>query len=147
MVVKMKCHFILRYIERLRIPSYLKEYKNVLIVLRKIHTLCNSDFLLCNYTQTIDQFSDAWLKHVVKTGVSTTPKIHIILDLLCDYFDEMDLTLKSVTDELTENMHQVTEKRIVTSGYKVKDITKISHGRKLQRAIRVVNCYNLRIQR
>ena len=142
-----QCRLILRYIERLRIPSHLKEYKNVLLALRKIHTLCNSDYLPCNYTQTIDQFSNAWLKLVIKTGVSTTPKIHIILDHLCDYFDEMDLTLKSVTDELTENMHQFTEKRIVTSGSKVKDITNVSHGRKLQRAIRHVNSYNLKIKR
>ena len=71
-----------------------------------------------------------------KNGVSTTPKIHIILDHLCDYFDDMDITLKSVTDELTGNMHQFTEKRIATSGYKVKDITNVSNGRKLRRTIR-----------
>ena len=36
-------------------------------------------------------------------------------------------------------MHQFTEKRIVTSGSKVKDITNVSHGRKLQRACELEN--------
>ena len=141
-----QCKLILRFIERLRIPSHLKEYKTVLLALRKIHTLCNSDYLPCNYTQTLDQFSDAWFILSSKFNVSTTPKIHIILDHLCDYFDEMEMTLKSVTDELTEQMHQFVEMRIVKSGYKVKDVTSIAHGRKLFRAIRHLNCFNLRIK-
>ena len=72
-----------------------------------------------------------------KNGVSTTPKIHIILDHLCDYFDDMDITLKSVTDELTKIMHQFTPKRFITSGYKVKDITNVSYGKTIKRN---VNC-------
>ena len=68
-----QCRLILRYFERLRIPSHLKEYKSVLLALRKIHTLYKSDNFRCNYTQTIQLF-DAWLKLVIKNGVSTSPK-------------------------------------------------------------------------
>ena len=57
----------------------------------------------------------------------------------------MNVTLKHVTDELVEHMHKFVEKRMVISGYIVKDITNVSHGNKLFQAVTHVNCYNLRI--
>ena len=90
-------------------------------------------------------FSYSWLELVSYTNILTTPKVHIILDHLCDYFDETGITLKKVTDELVESCHQYVHKRMTRGGYIVKDETSDSHGDKLFRAIMHVNTYNLRI--
>ena len=46
---------------------------------------------------------------------------------------------------LTRISHQYVEKRIMRSGYKVKDLKNPNHGKKLEMALKHVNCYNLRI--
>ena len=71
--------------------------------------------------------------------------MYVPLDHLCDYFDESEMTLKKVTDELVENMHQFVHKRMMQSGYKVKDVSNPNHGVKLYKAIMHVNSYNLYI--
>ena len=130
----------------LNIPSEFVQFTNVLFALRNLHTVCNSEYLPANYNEVIDQFSSSWYALVNSSGISTTPKIHIILDHLCEYFDEMEITLVRISDELVENMHQFVESRMRLSNYKVKDITSPAYGVKLYRAVRHINSYNLRIK-
>ena len=40
------------------------------------------------------------------TGISTTPKIHINLDHVEDYSNNVGLTLFKVTDNMVESCHQ-----------------------------------------
>lgn len=108
--------------------------------------MCNNNHLNHNYVKVIDDFSNSWYKLAHKYNLSTTPKIHIILDHLCDYFDDCEVTLKTVTDELVENIHQYVEKTMVRSGYKVKHLLNPNHGLKLYNAVIHINCYNLRLQ-
>ena len=122
-----QCRKLLKSVKKLKIPPYLVEFENVLIALGKLHCMCNADHLPHNYVNVIDNFITAWFKLTEKFAVSTTPKIHIILHHLCDYFNEMNVTLKLVTDELVEHMHKFVEKRMSVSGYIVKDISNISH--------------------
>ena len=128
------------------ISNNMSKFENVLVALRKLHHICNKEYLCLNYTKVIDDFTKAWYTLINKYDISIKPKIHIILDQLCDYFDDCEVTLKSVTDELVENMDQHVEKFMVRSGYKVKDITNPNHGRKLYKAIMHINSYNLNIK-
>ena len=106
--------------------------------------MCNEDYLPCNYVKIIDEFTAAWNSLSLKYSISTTPKIHIIIDHLIDYFDSSEMTLRKTSDELIENMHQFMHKRLM-KGYWVKDVENPSHGLLLFRAVKHINCYNLRI--
>ena len=142
-----QCRLILKNIKQLSIPGHLHKFEATLTALRNLYILCNAIHLPANYTKVIDEFSFAWYRLVDEFETSTTPKLYIILDHLCYYFKKTGITLRHVTDELVENMHQFVDKRMVMSGYKVKDVTHASHGIKLYRAVRHINSYNLRINK
>ena len=57
-----QCKLILRNIEKLNIPNNLIEFKNVLLKLKNLHFVCNSEILPCSYTKVIDKFTSASLK-------------------------------------------------------------------------------------
>jgi hypothetical protein len=109
-----------------------------------MHTSCNSEYLSLNYQEVLDKFSSSWYKLQEKYKISTTPKIHIILHHLEDYFDETELTLLKTTDELVESMHQHVFKRMM-KGYNVKDIASPKHSEMLFKLIRRINSYNLKV--
>jgi hypothetical protein len=118
--------------------------KNVLVNLKSMHTLCNSEYLSLNYQEVLDKFSSSWYKLQEKYKISTTPKIHIILHNLEDYFDETELTLLKITDELVESMHQYVFSCMM-KGYNVKYITSPKHSEMLFKLIRWINSYNLKV--
>ena len=93
----------------------------------------------------INKFSSSWFKLKSKFNISTTNKIHIILDHLEDYFCETEMTLLKTTEEVVESMHQAVYKRLM-KGYNVKDITNPNHGKKLMDLVRRINTYNLDIK-
>ena len=90
---------ILKCVSKLQIPEHFHEFEKILIAIRHLNYVCNYTYLPVNYVQIIDEFCDSWYSLVSKHQLSTTPKIHIILDHLCDYFDETQITLKHITDE------------------------------------------------
>ena len=139
-----QCRKILNNIKKLKIPDHLIEYRSVLSNLKNLHTLCNSDYLPHNYSEVLDKFSSSWFILTNKFNISTTPKIHIILHHLEDYFDEAELTLKQCTDELVESMHQFVYKRMM-KGYNMKNIDSPKHGDMLFNLVRRINCYNLKL--
>ena len=126
--------------KQLNIPE---EFMDVLISIRDLHHLCNAQFLASNYYQVIDNCRTTWYKLTDEYCISTTPKIHILLDHLEDYFDLTDVTLIKTTDELCEHTHQFLNKRLMRSFYLVKDITNPNHGERMFRAVRHLNSYNL----
>ena len=103
--------------------------------------MCNQQLLAHNYQEVINQFRSAWFALTDEYNISTTPKIHILLDHLEDYFDRTNITLIKVTDELCENMHQHLGRRLVKSMYFVKDVLNPNHGDRLFRAVRHLNSY------
>ena len=140
-----QCRNILKNIKKLEIPNELKEFENFLFNLKVIYKVSNSQLLPHNYCQVIDNFSESWLKLSTKYKLSTTPKIHIVLHHLCDYFDETNLTLVKVSDEIVENCHQLFHKRFV-KGFVVKDLKHSALSKKLFNAVRSFNTYNLKIK-
>ena len=84
----------------------------------------------------MDEFRDSWYQLKSLTNISTTPKIHIILDHFEDYFDDVGMTLIKVTDEMIESCHQYLHKRLMRSYMLTKDVTNPSHGDRLFRAVR-----------
>ena len=98
-----------------------------------------------NYCEIIDNFSKSWFNLSVKLNLSTTPKVHILTEHLCDYFDDSSLTLIKVTDEIVESSHQLFNKTI-SKGYKIKSLSSTTHGVLLHNAVRRYNTYNLRIK-
>ena len=98
-----------------------------------------------NYCKVIDEFSVEWYKRTDQFNISTTPKIHIILSHLCDYFDKTQLSLAKTSDEVIENCHQYMHKRMM-KGYWVKNISSPNHGLKLFNCIRHMNSYSLLIK-
>ena len=128
----------------LQIPAHLSEFEDILRNLKKVHTLCNENNLPHNYVKILDNFTESWNNLSEKYSISTSPKLHIINDHLIDYFDLTEMTLRKTSDELIENMHQFMHKRL-SKGYWVKNTENPSHGSKLLRAVKHINCYNLRI--
>ena len=137
-----QCRKILKNIKKFKIPYDLHEYKTVLTSLSDLHKVCNQELLSYRYTEVIDKFSSSWSKLTSKFDISTTPKIHIILTHLEDYFDETELTLLKTTDELVESMHQHVFKRMM-KGYNVKNILSPKHGDMLLKLVLRINAYNL----
>ena len=140
-----QCRAILKKVHLLEIPPVLVEFKDVLLSIDQLYQLCNSQLLSSNYHKTIDNFRSAWYKLVDEYNISTTPKEHILLDHLEDYFENCNVTLIKTSDELTENMHQVMNRRMMRSFYYVKDVSNPAHGARLFRAVRHLNSYNLHI--
>jgi hypothetical protein len=128
----------------LKILDYLSGYKDVLISLRYLHIVCNTELLTHNYSEVLDQFSSSWFKLKEKCNISTTPKIHIILDHLEDYFDETQLSLLQTSDEIIKNMHHVVHKRLMR-GYNVKYLSNPKHSDKLFNLVKRINTYNLNL--
>ena len=116
-----------------------------LLDLKALHITCNSQVLPQNYCEVIDNFTRSWCNLSTKFNLSTTPKIHILTDHLCDYFDDSDLSLIKVTDEIIESSHQLFNKTM-NKGYKVKDLSNPAHGVLLHNAVRTHNTYNMRIK-
>ena len=138
-----QCRKLLKNIDLLNIPEAFIEFKIVFQKIKDIHYLCNQELLSHDYQQVIDDFRSAWYKLTDEYDISTTPKIHIILNHLEDYFDLTDMTLRKVSDELCENMHQFLGRRLLRSLYYVKDVRNPNHGPRLCRAVKHLNSYNL----
>ena len=69
--------------------------------------------------------------------------VHILLDHLEDYFDLSNVTLIKTTDELGKNIYHYFNRRLMKSVYYLKEIANPNHGKRLLRAIRHLNTYNL----
>ena len=140
-----QCRAILKKVHLLEIPPIFEEFKNVLIRIDELYQLCNKQLLNSNYHKVIDNFRFAWHNLVDQYVITTTPKIHILLDHLEDYFDNCNVTLIKTSDELIENMHKVLNRRMMRSFYFVKDVLNPAHGARLFRAMQHLNSYNLHI--
>ena len=141
-----QCRLLLKHVKKLSIPVSLIEFEYALLALKALHITCNSQMLPHNYCQVIDNFARAWCNLSKKFNISTTPKIHILTQHLCDYFDDSDLSLIKVTDEIVESCHQFFNKKIM-QGYKVKNLCNPAHGVLLYSAVRTHNTYNLKIKK
>lgn len=139
-----QCRMILKKFKKFKIPNHLSEFTKFLSNLNNLHKALNSKFLPHNYCEVIDKFSHSWYKLSEKFKLSTTPKMHIILDHLCNYLDETDLSLVKTSDEIVENCHQLFHKQ-VSKGFHVKDLKNPAHGNKMYNAVRSFNTYNLKI--
>ena len=140
-----QCRMILKKVKHLKIPPELKAFEDFLSNLNLLYIVSNSQLLCHNYCEVIDNFTESWVKLASQFKLSTTPKLHIIIDHLCDYFNETNLTLVKASDEIVENCHQLFNKRLI-KGFTVKDLSNPAHGEKLYNAVRSFNTYNLKIK-
>ena len=97
-------------ISKLKIPKEPKEFEFVLKKLKDVHFLCGYENLPYNYKKIINDFSSSWHRLKKSFNISTTPKLHIIIDHLIDYFDLTEMDLRKTTDEVTEAMHSYVHK-------------------------------------
>ena len=121
---------------------YILEFQNILYEIKKMHKLCNEDFLPWNYQKIIDDFRQEWYNLTDAFEVSTIPKIHILLHHVEEYFDLTNATLKRTTDELCERIHQDLNKRLLRSMYYGKDVKNPKQGSILYQGIHNFNTYN-----
>ena len=138
-----QCRDILKNIENFKFPMVFNPFVTALKAHRNLVKLCYKEELPSNYKEVINQLKSAYNVLVVKFGVTINNKMHIIFDHLEDYFDHTKLSLVKTADELIENMHQFVHKRLLRSGYKVKDLLNPNHGLNLYRAILHINAYNV----
>ena len=140
-----QCRKILKNIENLNIPTELNPFKNALKSLYTLVKLCYKQELPeeSEYSSIINHFKSDYLVLVRHFNVSVSNKLHIIFDHLKDYFDGTKLSLVKTSDELIESMHQFVHRRLVRSGYHVKDVLNPLHGRNLYRCILHINSYNV----
>ena len=78
-----------------------------------MYLVFNSQLLSHNYLEAIYNFIESCVQLASKFKNSTTPKLHIIIDHLCDYFDKTNLTLIKASDEIVENFHQLFNKMLI----------------------------------
>ena len=130
-------------LDQIQIPDAFQEFKDVFQSIKDLHFMCNQELLSHDYQRVINEFRSTWYRLTDEYDISTTPKVHILLDHLEDYFDITNMTLRKVSDELCENMHQFLNRRLVRSMYHVKDVTNPNHGPRLFRAVMHLNSYNL----
>ena len=128
--------------EDLDILANLVEFADVLERLRVLNYMVGQEILPADYTAVINSFSNAWFWLADKFFISTTPKLHVIIDHLNDNYMETKLSLVKTAHYLIEHKHHYTHKRMVTSNYQVKDIENPKHGEQLHKAVSHVNSYN-----
>ena len=109
-----------------------------------MYLVFNSQLLSHNYFEVIYNFIESCVQLASKFKNSTTPKLHIIIDHLCDYFDETNLTLVKASDEIVKNCHQLFNKRWI-KGFAV-DLSNPARGENLYNAVRSFNRYSLKIR-
>ena len=97
--------------EELNIPDALVEFSDVLKRLRVLNFMVGREILPTDYVAVINSFSNAWYRLSDKFSISTTPKIHVIIDHLEDYFKESNLSLMKTSDHLIEHIHHYTQAR------------------------------------
>ena len=114
------------------------------VPLNSLFIVSNSKLLSFNYCEVIDNFTESWVKLASQFKLSTTPKLHIIIDHLCNYFDETNLTLVKASDEIVKNCHQLFNKRWI-KGFAV-DLSNPAHGENLYNAVRSFNRYSSKIR-
>ena len=76
-----QCPQNLHNIHKINIPVDFKDYKQVLIDLKALHTACNSNVLPHDYVEVLNNFS-SWKCLEYKFGIYTTLKLYIILATL-----------------------------------------------------------------
>jgi hypothetical protein len=80
-----------------------------------------------NWENSIENFSQAWLKLNVEHGVSVPNKVHIIIDHVFDYISKTGKWLGRVTDQVVESCHNALNKRLTSSNYWVKNVDSVLH--------------------
>lgn len=105
--------------------------------------MCSNEIIPENYAFIINRFANAWFVLSDKFNLSTTPKMHIILDHIEEYYSENNISLVKTSDQLIENMHQYTHKRMLHSNYYVKHVENPQNGKQLFKCILHLNSYNL----
>ena len=138
-----QCKLILKNVENLKIPAQFVEYKTMLIALRKLNFMVSQETLPTNYSHVISHFANSWYSLSDKFNLSTSPKCHIILDHLEEYFKETGLSLVKTSDQLIENMHQYFHKVLTRSNYLVKHPLNPRHGQYLLCAVKHLNSFNI----
>ena len=88
-------------------------------------------------------FTKEWDLLHEKCGVSNTLKVHIMKHHIKDYLYMTGMPLGRRTDQTTEAAHQLMNKRLERSNYKVKNVESESHGRKLFKCVLHLNAYNI----
>ena len=138
-----QCRTILKLIEKINFPEQFEPFVMTLKAHRDLVKLCYREDLPSNYSEVISKLRSSYYALKNKFNVTISNKFHIIFDHLTDYFDHTNLSLVKTSDELIENMHQYVHKRMLRSGYKVKDIHNPLHGINLLRAVLHINAYNI----
>ena len=138
-----QCRLILKNVEKLKIPAEFVEFKIMLIALRQLNFMVSQETLPSTYSHVISHFANSWYTLSDKFNLSTSPKCHIILDHLEDYFKETGLSLVKTSDQLIENMHQYFHKVLTRSNYHVKHPLNPRHGEYLLRAVKHLNSLNI----
>lgn len=128
------------------IPEECIEFKTTLEALRDLNWMCSQEILPGNYAGIINRFSNKWFILADKFNLSTTPKLHIIIDHLEEYYSDTNLSLVKTSDQLIENMHQYVHKVMSRSMYVIKHTLNPQHGKFLLKAVKHINSMNVIIK-
>ena len=108
--------------------------------------MISKEVLPDDYKAVINHFSNKWFILSDKFKLSTSPKCHIIIDHLQEYFDATGLSLVKTSDQLIENMHQFVHKMMSRSNYYIKHVENPRHGQLLFKAVQHLNCMNIYVR-
>ena len=108
--------------------------------------MCSKEVLPENLTAIINRFTNGWYTLADKFNLSASPKLHIIIDHLDEYYCDTNLSLVKTSDQLIENMHHYVDKIMARSMYTVKHTNNPNHGYYLYRAVNHINSQNVHVK-
>ena len=89
----------------------------------------------------MNDFEDSWNQLHDKYGTTIPNKVHIITHHLPAVLKKTKKTLKGLSDQTMESVHQCFNSRMTASNYVVKNINSRAHGRKLLAGTNHYNCF------
>ena len=111
-----------------------KHYINYIEVLKKlktVDTLVQSENLNDNFQKIINDFAESGEKVHDKYGTTIPNKVHIITHHLPAVLKKTKKTLKGLSDQTMENVHQVYSNRMTASNYNIKKYSQLCSWQKI----------------
>ena len=111
--------------------------------LKDVNTLAHAQTLDPNYRDIVMKLENSVNQLHEQFKMPITPKLHIVLKHLPEYFQLKGKTLLKKSDQTIEATHSKFDKFVKVHNYQVRDVESDKAGENLLRAVKHFNSYNL----
>ena len=111
--------------------------------LKEVYRIAHTKDVDPNHREIVKKFENSVMILHKEYKVPITPKLHIIIDHLPEFFDYTGKTLRKRTDQTVESTHSKFDKFVKIHNYQVRDVKSDKVGENLLKAVKHFNSYNL----